>query len=796
MKKILFIIFSFFIFHISFASNLEDDSIIKELNNIKNASIISKDTFKLKKFKSCLDMQKVLSNYVKDYWETHKNRYIRPLYRWWDIVLNDASPIKKSIIPMSNVWWAEANLDYSKTNTQVKGVDESDIIKTDWSYIYYYNKTKKYVYIIDARNKKDLKIFKKLRLPKYFYNVQLYVDDNKLVILASWNVNWNYTNYYFNRNSRTFAIIFDIKDKKKIKLDKIYIVDWTLSKSRKIWNFLYIVSNNYFSFPYYNFKKIEDIKLDSTNLIPRKIDISRVRDIKKANLKLKWKLYPYKATTWNVAKCNEIEYIFPDKRTLEKYDFRPSYNIITTINLGDTSKEAKTKVIAWNNDELYMSTKNMYLISKIYSDNSYKCKWDYCIMPYFYGDTTNTLIHKFKLLRDNIEYKTSNLIPGRPLNQYSMDEKDDKFRIITSTSRWNSKINKSHTDLFILDDNLKLYSKLENIWTWERFQSARFMWNKLFLVTFKQIDPLFVIDLKDEKNPKIIWELKIPGYSTYLHPYDENHLIWLGYDTKQAKWWGTINGWIKLDLYEINYNKKLKPININCNKYSFDKCPSSCVKNACASACPKWVICISQCIKKCENPKNIKNQDNIEVKRLYSLVMWEAWSYSEALRNPRMFMWNKNKNILFLPVTLYYNEKNSDYKRINFFQGLEAIKIDKDYWIKELYKITHINTSSLEEKRKKECSKYFKQKEEKQKCRKLLDWSEYCPPKNTYYYIPEYCFADTPIWAYIAAKSWSFRNEFIKRALWIWNWVFAISDEKVTSHNINNWVKFSEVEMK
>jgi inhibitor of cysteine peptidase len=60
--------------------------------------------------------------------------------------------------------------------------------------------------------------------------------------------------------------------------------------------------------------------------------------------------------------------------------------------------------------------------------------------------------------------------------------------------------------------------------------------DKLFLVTFKQIDPLFVIDLADQKNPKIIGELKIPGYSRYLHPYDENHLIGLGYDTYTNKW--------------------------------------------------------------------------------------------------------------------------------------------------------------------------------------------------------------------------------------------------------------------
>jgi len=85
-----------------------------------------------------------------------------------------------------------------------------------------------------------------------------------------------------------------------------------------------------------------------------------------------------------------------------------------------------------------------------------------------------------------------------------MDEKDDKFRIITSTNNWASRDNKSHTDLYILDKNLKKYSSLENMGEGERFQSSRFMGDKLFLVTFKQVDPLFAIELKDQKNPKIL----------------------------------------------------------------------------------------------------------------------------------------------------------------------------------------------------------------------------------------------------------------------------------------------------
>lgn len=797
MKTIFSIFLSFLLFSTTFAA-VEDNSIIKDLN--KNQVKNLQTDFHLKTFKSCDDMQKVVSDYIKSYWKNNQNRFwlwIVPLYRGVENVSDSDVVEWKSMLKTNSI--LESNTpNYSKTNTQVSWVDESDIVKTDGNYIYYYNSEKKYVYIIDAKNTKDLVIVRKLKLPSYFYNPVLYVDNNKLVILSSWYSNRVFKWYFINRKDKTYVVIFDIKDKSNIKLDKIYISDWRLSKSRKIGNYLYVVSTNYFNFPYYRFKSENDIKITPNSILPKKLDISKVLNISKANLKIKWKLLPYRVTAWNIAKCSDIEYILPDKETLKKYNFSPSYNIITTINLSDTSKPARTKVIAWNTSDLYMSTKNIYLTENMYMPYNYRCPTNArCMMPFYYWWTTNTLIHKLSIDKDNIDYKTSNIIPWRPLNQYSMDEKDNYFRIVTSSNRWDSSDNKTHSDLYILDKNLNLYSSLKDIWVWEKFQSSRFMWDKLFLVTFKQIDPFFVIDLKDKKNPKIIWELKVPGYSRYLHPYDENHLIGLGYNTYQNKWGSTRNWWLKIDLYEINYDKKVKSVSTDCSKFSFSECPNTCVKNECASACPSDAeICTMQCVQKCENPKNKEtwNKDYIEVKQLQSLVLWDAWSYTEAMNNPRMFMWNKNKNLLLLPVTLYKNESKDSYKHIDFFQWLDAINIDKNTGIKEKYKISHIDTSWMESQRKKDCERYIKPTEDT-KCRKLLDWTEYCPSKTTSY-VPEYCFADTPIWAYIASNTWKFRNEFIKRALWIGDTVFAIGNDKITSHDINTWKEKWFVEMK
>ncbi len=756
MKNLLkfIFVFSFFI-NIAWAYQIEDDSILKELN--KNEVKDLQADFHLKTFKSCQDMQEIMKKYIKDYWELNKRRYYwgpHILYKNMgaDIALDEAPIIEKSSNSIKKTWWAI--IDYSKTNIQVNWVDEADIIKTDWNYIYYYNSKwdyndKKYVYIIDAKDPKKLKIIKKIIVPSFFNNTQLYISKNRLIILANWYSENNYKNYWINRNKKTYVIIYDISSKEHPVLKKLYLIDWSLAKSRKIWKYLYVISTNYFNIPYYSFKKEDDIDFEIKNILPKKIDISKTNDKSKQNLKLRWKTYPFNVKAWSVAKCNEIEYILPDKETLKKYDFHPSYNIISIIDTENTESEVKTKVIAGNSNEIYMSLDNLYLTSKLYSTYTYKCPaWAMCIMPYYYWWTTNTLVHKLNISWNNLNYQTSNIIPWTPLNQYSMDEKDGFFRIITTTNRWSSKSNISHTDLYILDKNLKLYSSVNNIWEKENFQSSRFMGDKLFLVTFKQIDPLFIIDLKDQKNPKIIWELKIPGYSRYLHPYDENHLIGLGYDTYENKWGWTRNWWLKIDLYEVNYDKK-----------------------------------------------DSKNKNYIEIKQLYSLVLGDSWSRTEAMDNPRMFMWNKTKKLLLLPATLYKNESKDSYKHIDFFQGLIAINIDKNFWISEKYRITHINKTWIEDQRKKDCEKYTKKVSDQKKCRKLLDWTDYCSPERNYY-IPEYCFADSSIWAYIASKYWNFKDSFINRALWIWNTSFAISNNKISSHNLENWSEIWDILLK
>ena len=762
MKKIIFLLISFFL--LSFANAFavdEDNSIIDELNKIEAPEL----NLNLQSFESCNALEDVMGDYIKSYWEnSYKSYYGQP--RVLNMMVDDVAfdTLEESAVSSVSAkvsadglgwgWWDEG---FSETNTQVAGVDESDIVKTDGKHIYYYNQSEQAVFISKVWS---LEVLKKINLPENFYSPTLYIDDNRLVILVSGYSQTDYSKrgYWVNRNSKTYTIVYDTSNVESPKLLKLYGSDGNLTKSRKIGNYIYVLSNNYFNIPYYNFKSEDDIEIDINSIIPKKIDISSTSDVSEQNLILQGKDLPYKVSTGNVAACNEIEYVFPDEETMKKYNFNPSYNIISVINIKDTGADVKTKVIAGSNSEIYMSVDNLYMTSYMYTPSRWSCPIGAsCIAPWFGWDTTNTLVHKLNISGQNVSYQDSTLIPGQPLNQYSMDEKDENFRIITSSGWWED----AHTDLYIVDKNLESVSSLEGLGKWERFQSSRFIGDKLFLVTFEQIDPLFAIDLSDVKNPTVLGELKIPGYSTYLHPYDDNHLIGIGYDTKVNQWGGTTNDWFKVDLYQVNYDKKCWDAGLS--EEEIKKCDTGDYK---------WII----------------------VKQLQTLTMWENGSYSEALHNPRMFVWNSAKKTLLIPASLYVNDPLQEYQRIDFYNGLLSIEI-KPEGITKNAQVTHIDTTWLEEKRSEECGKYSKIISGEPTCTTLLDGTEYCtaPEKITNTYVPPYCEAGTSLSQYLANKSWQFNQSFVKRALYVWNTVYAISDDKISSHKFGMLSNIKEV---
>jgi inhibitor of cysteine peptidase len=227
-----------------------------------------------------------------------------------------------------------------------------------------------------------------------------------------------------------------------------------------------------------------------------------------------------------------------------------SYNFTTIISLNtqndseEISKEtfltgaAQTIFVSTNNIYITNTTNSIYLVPGVTNGNNLNSM----VYP---EPTEETIVHKISIADGKIEYKSWGEVPGTVLNQFSMDEYQGYFRIATTTG-W-----MENNNVYVLDNDLKVVGKLEGFAPGEKIYSARFIGNRAYIVTFKKIDPLFVIDLKDPENPRVLGELKIPGFSDYLHPYDENHIIGVGKNAVDEGSFAWYQG-VKIALFDVS----------------------------------------------------------------------------------------------------------------------------------------------------------------------------------------------------------------------------------------------------
>jgi inhibitor of cysteine peptidase len=160
-----------------------------------------------------------------------------------------------------------------------------------------------------------------------------------------------------------------------------------------------------------------------------------------------------------------------------------------------------------------------------------------------------------------VTYVATGKAKGHILNQFAMDEHDGYFRIATTISGYVNNRDTSTNNVYVLDSALKATGALEDVAPGESIYAVRFMGKRAYMVTFLHVDPLFVIDLSQPAAPRILGKLKIPGYSDYLHPYDETHLIGIGKEvdasidanlvhTENAVYYTAIQG-VKLALFDV-----------------------------------------------------------------------------------------------------------------------------------------------------------------------------------------------------------------------------------------------------
>lgn len=389
---------------------------------------------------------------------------------------------------------------YSTTNNQVEDIEEGDIVVTDGKYIY--ATLDNQIVITDGTNPNALKIASKITLDGNSYPSQLMIHQNMLIVVMDDYVETN-KDGYASGNSMTKVAFYSMENPSKPKLIREFAQDGFINGVRKYNNILYIVSNK--APEYWLLEEEKEVELR-----------------------------PY---TYDSAQDKEVKPMELEQLTILPGSNEPNYTIISSIDLNNfEEKKIETKGFLGGSSSLYMSENALYLTAvdflprTLEQETDSKVSTDIAILP---AGPTTTDIFKFTIDGMKVEFLASTSITGSLLNQFSMDEHNGYFRIATTEGdAWGGTNETTKNHLFIYNDKLEKVGEVTDLAKGERIYSARFMGDKAYIVTFKQVDPLFVIDLQNPKQPKVLGELKIPGYSNYLHPLDEHHLIGIGYDTE------------------------------------------------------------------------------------------------------------------------------------------------------------------------------------------------------------------------------------------------------------------------
>jgi len=429
---------------------------------------------------------------------------------------------------------------YSTTNIQVEGVDEADIVKTDGEYIYvatnndFQSASQNNVYIVKA-DPQDPRVIAKISLGNNTYVAGLFLsqDSSKLVVLGSQYQLYAYEEaarseeimiYPYYSSVNTFLTVYDVSEKAIPVLARNLTLSGSYFNSRMIGNYVYAVVSQ------------------PTYFINNDVVLPQV---------------------YENAEASEIE---PTR--IYYADMVDNYFTFTTfigLNIMDDAQEpTNMTVMMGGTSSMYVSLGNIYMTYPTWSEQG-----------------RYTSIYRVRVNGSELTFEAKGSVLGYVLNQYSMDEYNGYFRLATTSQKNQTQQN----NVYVLDMNLNITGKLENLAKDERIYSARFMGDKCYLVTFRQIDPFFVLDMSNPEEPKVAGELKIPGYSSYLHPYDENHVIGLGKEDST----------VKLSLFDVS--------NVN-------------------------------------NPTEIAKY-----------VVEGDWTDSEALHEPKAFLFDKQKELLVIPIS-------------------------------------------------------------------------------------------------------------------------------------------------
>ena len=317
----------------------------------------------------------------------------------------------------------------------------------------------------------------------------------------------NYTEdciYYFRDGTKTRVITYDISNPKKPVKTGCVTQDGRYQTSRKIGNIIYLFTNKRISMP----QQTKEEAVTEENVSGW---IPLVND-----------------------KAVDAEDIYVDNGVGGSNSL-----LISSVNVKNPDQVVDNTMILSQYVDIYVSESAFYVYQ-------IKGSWNDAV----------TQIAKFGLADGKMDADGAVSVNGRITDTFAINEQSGKLRVLTTSQ---DSVNGEETNnLYLFEKNLSLTGKIEGIAQGEEIYAARYLGNMAYFVTYRNTDPLFAVDLSDDKNPKVLGELKISGFSEYLHFWGEDKLVGIGYETDEKT--GEHTG-IKITMFDISDPSSLKETN-------------------------------------------------------------------------------------------------------------------------------------------------------------------------------------------------------------------------------------------
>ena len=395
---------------------------------------------------------------------------------------------------------------YSDTNVREEGVGEADIVKTDGSSLYIVNSQAVEIVGIESAEMEELA---EIRMADDCYIKELYVQDDSLVIMYTrTEPSVDEDGYYNNYRDYTNALVYDISDRTNpVKVGNISQSGY-YNTMRVRDGYVYVISNFY-----------------ADAAAPRADTAAYIPEVQGSTM--------------------EASDIYMPQRQMGN-----QYTVITSFSLEDPSEKTDSKAVFGSSGMCYVSTENIYVTEGWYGQDD--------------AEVTQTSIRKVAYKEGILQGEAQTKVDGTLNDSFSIDEYNGYLRLVTTVSPVSSgdggiarffsgdtggRQQEDSNSLYVLDENLEIAGEIHDLAKDESVYSARFMGDVGYFVTFKQVDPLFSVDLSDPSAPEIIGELKIPGFSEYLHPYGDGQLLGIGMDVDEES--VTTDG-VKISMFDIS----------------------------------------------------------------------------------------------------------------------------------------------------------------------------------------------------------------------------------------------------